>query len=389
MPALRWSKDGGHSTGRRDGPLLLHACSFASSFRWRLLDNGGHGAAACNNSRLPAPGLFICTGIKVSAPTTSALPPAICLMGPTACGKTRAAVLLAESGPFDIISVDSALVYRGLDIGAGKPDAATLARAPHRLIDIRDPSQPYSAADFRNDAIREMRDIVARGRVPLLVGGTMLYFKALRDGLADMPSATPAIRERILALAAQSGWQAVHARLQQVDPAAAARIHPNDPQRLQRALEVYEVSGVPMTELHQSQPRGQATDLPCELHFVSMLPHDRAALHQLIAQRFDSMLAQGLVAEVAALKQRSDLHAGLPAIRSVGYRQVWDYLDGNDDYATMTAKAVAATRQLAKRQLTWLRGWPDSHELLCSLAVEDATIVKNHLKNRVLAAIDW
>ena len=320
--------------------------------------------------------------------TTLALPPAICLMGPTASGKTRAAVLLAESGPFDIISVDSALVYRGLDIGAGKPDAATLARAPHRLIDIRDPSQPYSAADFRADAIREMRDIVARGRIPLLVGGTMLYFKALRDGLAEMPSATPVIRERILALAAQQGWQAVHARLQQVDPVAAARIHPNDPQRLQRALEVYEVTGIPMTALHQSQSLSQSNDLPCRLHFVSMLPHDRAALHQLIAQRFDAMLAQGLVAEVAALKQRGDLHAGLPAIRSVGYRQVWNYLEGSDDYATMTAKAVAATRQLAKRQFTWLRGWPDAHELQCSLAIEDATIVKNHLKNHVLAAIE-
>ena len=321
----------------------------------------------------------------------TALPPAVCLMGPTACGKTRAAVLLAESGPFDIISVDSALVYRGLDIGSGKPDAATLARAPHRLIDIRDPAQPYSAADFRADAIREMHSIVACGRIPLLVGGTMLYFKALRDGLAALPSATPAIRERIVALAQREGWAAVHARLQQVDPVAAARIHPNDPQRLQRALEVHEATGISMTALHQAQAGagGRMGDLPCELLFVAMLPHDRAALHQLIAERFHAMLAAGLVDEVSALKQRTDLHASLPAIRSVGYRQVWSYLDGEDDYATMTAKAIAATRQLAKRQFTWLRSWRDHDAINCSLAFEDAINVKNHLKNHSRVAMYW
>jgi len=319
----------------------------------------------------------------------SALPPAVCLMGPTACGKTRAAVLLSENGPFDIISVDSALVYRGLDIGSGKPDAATLARAPHRLIDIRDPIQPYSAADFRLDAIREMQDIVARGRIPLLVGGTMLYFKALRDGLAALPSADPAVRERIAAFAQAEGWAAVHARLQQVDPVAAARIHPNDPQRLQRALEVHEVTGISLSSLHQAQPEGQAADLPCELLFVSMLPHDRAALHQLIAERFHAMLAAGLVDEVAALKQRTELHAALPSIRSVGYRQVWSYLEGSDDYATMTAKAIAATRQLAKRQFTWLRSWRDTHVLDCWLTNEDAINVKNHLKSRGRISIYW
>lgn len=321
--------------------------------------------------------------------TAPTLPPAVCLMGPTASGKTRAAELLVESGPFDIISVDSALVYRGLDIGSGKPDAATLARAPHRLIDIRDPAQPYSAADFRADAIREMHSIVARGRIPLLVGGTMLYFKALRDGLAALPSATPAIRERIVALAQDQGWAAVHARLQQVDPVAAARIHPNDPQRLQRALEVYEATGTSLTALQQAQPTGRMSDLPCELLFFAMLPHDRAALHQLIAERFHAMLAAGLVDEVSALKQRMDLHAALPSIRSVGYRQVWSYLDGHDDYATMTAKAIAATRQLAKRQFTWLRSWRDLDAIDCSLAIEDAINVKNHLKNHSRIAIYW
>lgn len=321
--------------------------------------------------------------------TLSALPPAICLMGPTACGKTRAAVELVASGPFEIISVDSALVYRGLDIGSGKPDAATLMRAPHRLIDIRDPAVAYSAAQFRDDAIREMKAVLARGKVPLLVGGTMLYFKALRDGLAAMPSATPEIRQRILDLANTEGWGAVHARLQAVDPVAAKRIHPNDPQRLQRALEVYEASGQSLSSLHEQQPLGQVDDLPCELHFIAMLPQDRAALHQLIAERFHTMLSAGLVDEVKTLKQREDLHAELPSIRSVGYRQVWEFLDGVVDYATMTSKAIAATRQLAKRQLTWLRGWRELSELPCSLASDDVTNVKNHLKNQSRIPIDW
>ena len=319
----------------------------------------------------------------------SALPPAICLMGPTACGKTRIAVELAASGPFEIISVDSALVYRGLDIGSGKPDRATQARAPHRLIDIRDPSQPYSAAEFRVDAIREMRDIIARGKLPLLVGGTMLYFKVLRDGLAQMPSATPEIRQRILDLAATEGWAGVHARLQAVDPAAALRIHPNDPQRLQRALEVYEAGGVTLSALHAAHATDQTDDLPCALLFVAMLPEQRSQLHQNISDRFHAMLELGLVNEVAALKRRTDLHAELPSIRSVGYRQVWEYLEGQVDYATMIEKGIAATRQLAKRQLTWLRSWPELTELVCSLTIEDAIIVKNHLKNCTRAAIYW
>lgn len=309
-------------------------------------------------------------------------------MGPTACGKTRVAVELAQELPVEIISVDSALVYRGLDIGSGKPDAATLAKAPHRLLDIRDPSEPYSAADFRADALREMQDILARGKLPLLVGGTMLYFKALRDGLADMPSADPAVRARILELAAREGWSGVHRRLQQVDPAAAQRIHPNDPQRLQRALEVYEISGRAMSELHAEKPGGAAPDLPCNLIFVAMLP-ERAALHEAIAQRFQQMLDAGFVAEVSTLRERGDLAIDMPALRSVGYRQVWEFLEGKYDYATMVDKALAATRQLAKRQYTWLRGWPDLHSVQCALNVEDANIVKNLLKNLPLVRTYW
>jgi tRNA dimethylallyltransferase len=290
------------------------------------------------------------------------------------------AVELAQNFPVQIVSVDSALVYRGLDIGSGKPDQATLARAPHRLIDIRDPVEPYSAAEFRKDALREINEIIGSGKIPLLVGGTMLYFKALREGLAEMPSAAPEVRARILELAASAGWGAVHKRLQEVDPLAAQRIHPNDPQRLQRALEVYEVSGRPMSELHADKPAGAAQDLPCKLIFLGMLP-ERAALHEMIARRFHAMLADGLVDEVSALRARMDLTGDMPALRSVGYRQVWEYLDGKYDYTTMIDKAVAATRQLAKRQFTWLRSWPDLHALACRLDVDDASIVENHLKN--------
>lgn len=316
-------------------------------------------------------------------------PPAVCLMGPTACGKTRAAVELAANGPFEIISVDSALVYRGMDIGTGKPDAATLERAPHRLIDIRDPADAYSAAEFRADCINAMQQIVGRGKIPLLVGGTMLYFKALRDGLAAMPSANAAIRQKILDLAAAEGWGAVHQRLAVVDPQAAGRIHPNDPQRLQRALEVYEATGIPLTEHHRAKPPGSDEDLPCELLFFSMIPASRAQLHQVIAERFHAMLAAGLVAEVASLKQRDDLHPALPSIRSVGYRQVWEFLQGRCDYDTMVARGIAATRQLAKRQHTWLRNWGQSEEILCTLGLEDVSNVKKRLKSRSIACINW
>jgi len=326
--------------------------------------------------------------MTTAIPTQRALPPAICLMGPTACGKTRVAVALAQQFPVEIISVDSALVYRGLDIGAGKPDAATLARAPHRLIDIRDPAEPYSAAAFRTDALREMRDILARGKIPLLVGGTMLYFKALRDGLADLPAADPAVRSQILALAAAEGWPAVHARLANVDPAAARRIHPNDPQRLQRALEVHAVSGRSLSELHDAQLTNTAAELPCRLVFLALLP-ERADLHEVIARRFDAMLKGGLIAEVIALRARGDLHPGLPAIRSVGYRQVWEYLDGLYGHDLMVEKAVAATRQLAKRQYTWLRGWPALHELSCGLDSSDEINVVNCLKSLPEVTTYW
>lgn len=309
-------------------------------------------------------------------------------MGPTACGKTRVAVELVQQFPFDIISVDSALVYRGLDIGSGKPGAATRAQAPHRLVDIRDPAEPYSAADFRSDALHQLHDVLRSGRIPLLVGGTMLYFKALRDGLAPMPSADPAVRARINELAQREGWSAVHRRLQEVDPQAAARIHPNDPQRLQRALEVYEVSGRSLSDFHAEKPAGAAPDLPCNLIFIAMLP-ERAALHAAIAHRFEQMLAAGFVDEVSSLRARGDLTVDMPALRSVGYRQVWEFLDGKYDYATMVDKGIAATRQLAKRQYTWLRGWPDLHEVECSLGIEDGNIVKNLLKKMRLGATYW
>lgn len=279
-------------------------------------------------------------------------------MGPTASGKTQLAVELVQQAPFEIISVDSAQVYRGMDIGAGKPDAETLAIAPHRLIDIRDPAEAYSAADFREDAMREIVDIQAQGKIPLLVGGTMLYFKTLRDGLASMPAADEQVRKHIMDIAEREGWQAVHARLQEVDPQSAARIHANDPQRLQRALEVYEITGQSLSEFHASD-RQKQEELPFKLHFFAIYPEQRAILHEKIARRLEQMLADGFVAEVESLFARKDLNPALPALRSVGYRQIWQYLAGDTDYATMQHRALVATRQLAKRQLTWLRSWPD------------------------------
>lgn len=289
--------------------------------------------------------------------------PAICLMGPTASGKTALAIDLVQRFPMEIISVDSAQIYRDMDIGTGKPDAETLAIAPHRLIDFLDPAEAYSAARFCTDARREMADIRAKGRIPLLVGGTMLYFKALRDGLATMPSADPEIRAKIEAQAAAEGWAAVHAELAKVDPVAAARIHPNDPQRLQRALEVYLVSGQSLTEWQQQakQQSGQMNEDDESLLFLGIQPSDRAVLHERIAQRFRSMVELGLTDEVAKLKARGDLHLGLPSMRSVGYRQVWQYLDGDYGYDAMMERGIIATRQLAKRQITWLRSWGDLH----------------------------
>ncbi len=281
---------------------------------------------------------------------------AIFLMGPTGTGKTDLAVELRKHFPLEIISVDSALVYQGMDIGSAKPDAATLAQAPHRLIDFLDPAQPYSAADFREDALREMADISASGRIPLLVGGTMLYFRALEYGLSELPQADPAIRARLESEAAEHGWQALHDRLRTIDPVAAARIHPNDPQRLQRALEVYELSGKSLTELQQAAWHAAC---PYQLLKLALIPDDRTWLHERLALRFDQMLQQGLIGEVKKLHARGDLAEHLPAIRAVGYRQVWEYLNGKLDYTQMRDRAIVATRQLAKRQMTWLRSEKD------------------------------
>lgn len=280
-------------------------------------------------------------------------PPVLCLMGPTATGKTGLAIELAGQLPAEIISVDSAMVYRGMDIGTAKPDAATLKVAPHRLIDIRDPADPYSAAQFRHDALRQIEEIHAVGKLPLLVGGTMLYFRALLQGLSPLPAADASVRARLLAEAEITGWGALHQRLQEVDPVAARRIHPNDPQRLQRAFEVYELTGQSLSSL-QSRVEGGLEE-KYQIFKFALMPEDRKALHARIAGRFQQMLTQGLIEEVEGLYRRGDLREELPAIRSVGYRQVWQFLDGRLEKQQMPEKAVAATRQLAKRQITWLR----------------------------------
>jgi tRNA dimethylallyltransferase len=286
-----------------------------------------------------------------------ALPPAVFLMGPTASGKTAVAVELVNQFPFEIISVDSVLVYRGMDIGTAKPGAEILRAAPHRLIDIRDPSEPYSAAEFRVDALDAMAEITARGRVPLLVGGTMLYFRALEKGLSEMPPADPEVRALLEDQAQQLGLAAMHARLQQVDPVSAARIHANDPQRIQRALEVYELSGRPLSSFHA---QGRATALPYRLAKLVLAPADRALLQRRIEQRFNAMLAAGFVDEVRRLFRRADLGRELPAMRAVGYRQAWAWLEGLGSYEEMVNQAIVATRQYAKRQLTWLRSEEDT-----------------------------
>ncbi|MCO4784471.1 tRNA (adenosine(37)-N6)-dimethylallyltransferase MiaA [Marinomonas atlantica] len=283
-------------------------------------------------------------------------PKVVCLMGPTASGKTGLAVELANQHGYDIISVDSALVYKGMDIGTAKPDAETLAKAPHRLIDIIEPTESYSAADFLSDAQREVEDIVAQGKTPLLVGGTMMYFNALQNGLAPMPSADPAIRAEFDQHAAKFGLASLHEQLKEIDPVAAARINPNDPQRLQRALEVYRLTGKTMTQLWAEQ---EAQELPFELINIAVMPQERSVLHQRIEQRFHIMMEQGFLAEVEALYRRGDLTIDMPSIRCVGYRQLWQYLEGEDTLDEAIFKGVVATRQLAKRQHTWLRGWDD------------------------------
>jgi len=285
-------------------------------------------------------------------------------MGPTASGKTALAVALRRRFPVDIISVDSALVYRGMDIGTAKPDAAMLREAPHALVDIRDPSEPYSAAEFRDDALAEMRQITAAGRVPLLAGGTMLYFRALSRGLAELPAADSAVRAAIESEAQRLGWNRMHERLARLDPASAARIHPNDPQRIQRALEVIELTGRRISELQQEQ---EEQTLGWRVLRVIACPESRAVLHRRIEQRFLEMLDEGFLDEVRALRARGDLDRDLPSMRCVGYRQAWSYLEGETSRDEMVNKAIAATRQLAKRQITWLRQergalWYDSTE---------------------------
>ncbi|MDR7345293.1 MAG: tRNA (adenosine(37)-N6)-dimethylallyltransferase MiaA [Pantoea sp.] len=286
-------------------------------------------------------------------------PKAIFLMGPTASGKTALAIALRQHLPVELISVDSALIYRGMDIGTAKPTAEELALAPHRLLDIRDPLEAYSAADFRRDALAEMADIVAKGRIPLLVGGTMLYFKALLEGLSPLPSADPLVRERIEQTAREQGWDTLHRQLCEIDPVAGARIHPNDPQRLSRALEVFFISGKTLTEL--TKTAGEA--LPYDVVQFAIAPASRELLHQRIALRFEQMLASGFEAEARALFARGDLHTDLPSIRCVGYRQMWSYLEGEINYDEMVYRGICATRQLAKRQITWLRGWQNVHWL--------------------------
>ncbi len=306
--------------------------------------------------------------------------PIIAIAGPTASGKTAAALALADSlrgqMPVEIISVDSALVFRDMNIGSAKPTADELATCPHHLIDIRDPLHAYSAAEFVRDTVRLIGEIRARGALPLLVGGTMLYFKALIDGMDDMPGADPAVRAQLDAQAAEQGWPALHARLAQVDPVTAARLAPGDSQRIQRALEVWQLSGQPMSALHGrlNKPLG---DEP--VHLLSMEPTDRAWLHARIAQRFDAMLANGFLDEVLRLRARGDLHPDLPSMRAVGYRQAWEALDGLYPMTELRERGVAATRQLAKRQVTWLRSMPQRTVVACDApGAQDHTLAEAH-----------
>jgi tRNA dimethylallyltransferase len=292
-------------------------------------------------------------------PYTDTRPLAIFLMGPTASGKTALACALADRFALDIVSVDSALVYRGLDIGAAKPDAAMLVRYPHRLIDIRDPAQPYSAAEFRADALCEMDAITCAGRIPLLVGGTGLYFRALQSGLSDLPEADARLRARLADEAKADGWAALHARLARLDPAAAGKIRPGDAQRIQRALEVIELTGKPLS----AQQGGMPQRFGYRVLKLALIPADRAVLHERIAVRMDAMIAGGFLDEVRELRARGDLHPDLPALRAVGYRQAWQHLDGEFEAGEFRNRAIFATRQLAKRQMTWLRSELDARAL--------------------------
>ena len=302
----------------------------------------------------------------------AALPLYICLAGPTASGKTAAALAIARAHPVEIISVDSALVYRGMAIGTAKPTAAELASVPHHLINIRDPLQAYSAAEFVQDAQTLIRQIAARNRLPLLVGGTMLYVKALFDGIDPMPPAQPALRAAIEAEAQQKGWPTMHAELAKVDPVTAARLAPADSQRIQRALEVYRASGLPLSHFHARSTTPALSTVP----LISLEPLDRAWLHARIAQRFDTMLAAGFIDEVRALRARGDLHAELPSMRCVGYRQAWETLDGLWGMDSLRERGIAATRQLAKRQITWLRSMPQRHVVDCQAEDANAQVLR-------------
>ncbi len=298
---------------------------------------------------------------------------ALVITGPTASGKSSLALELAKTLDGEIISADSAQVYRGMDIGTAKPDAQIQQQVTHHLIDIRNPDEPYSAADFREQAITSVQGILGRGRIPVIAGGTMLYLKALKEGLSTLPAADQSVRDDITREAERHGWTHLHEELKRIDPESAARIHPTDPQRLQRALEVYRLSGKPLSSHHQKN----GDPCPFPLLEIAILPPDRALLHKVIEQRFMEMLAAGFVEEVRRLRENPALHAGLPAIRAVGYRQIWSFLDGEIDEQTMIESAVAATRQLAKRQFTWLRGWRDLHPMESANLEQTLKIVNN------------
>jgi len=310
----------------------------------------------------------------VSTNNLTKQPPVICLMGPTASGKTALAMALHDALPCDIISVDSALIYRGMDIGTAKPTLDELAKYPHRLINLRDAAQRYSAADFCQDALVEIAKIRAHNRIPLLVGGTMMYFKSLIEGISPLPAANSDTRQQIEMEAAEQGWEAMHVQLANIDPVSALRIHPNDPQRLTRALEVFRLTGNTLTQL--TEIKGDKLD--GDVLQFAITPKERSTLHDRIELRYQQMIVQGFEQEVIKLKERSDLHENLPSIRCVGYRQMWQYLDGEYDHKEMVFRGVCATRQLAKRQLTWLRGWPS----LKWLTTDDETNL-----SQVLAAV--
>lgn len=306
--------------------------------------------------------------------------PVLCLAGATASGKSAASLALAARWPIEIIVMDSATIYRGMDIGTAKPSAAEQQIAPHHLLDIRDPAESYSAAEFRSDALALIEQIRARGRMPLICGGTMMYYKVLREGISDLPEADPAIRAQIDEEARQRGWPALHTELAGYDPVTANRLAPNDSQRLQRAIEIYRVSGVPMSSwLARARPD---TTSAYQYVTISLEPSDRLALHARIARRYEAMLAMGLLEEVGRLHARGDLHVGLPSVRCVGYRQLWDHLEGKVGLSTAVEQAIAATRQLAKRQLTWLRSQPERYIVDCLADDASAQVVD-------LAAAAW